>query len=1843
MNFQILKTFELRPLPHGTQRSGVLALVRELKWQAKPLQPSRGDAAGMGWTVGAAEDPPTLVAQTKFGDVTITLLKEATTSKKPPTLFTSRRTQQHLRKGASTASSSASGLSSQGGRLGEVPWQNYDPWQKQKPLVPPLTDADVKMKDPPVAPIKKIAEVEGRLKDDILKEIRRDSESRLNRLEVDMNEIKTQNGKFETWFTEAAEANRQVQEQVQQLREEVTVQKHDSAALASEIRGGFAAMQQMFQNPQDNKTEQDPAKRFRAEWWFVPGPCLPRSRVPGPTSFGCFKLFFWLMWTTSLQTTLATSTTPEWSFGACTHFNVSSGDIVPGLFQHGGLGVWDCGVFCTILLLLFTGIFVHFGWTQYFLHQMTWRLDPLCPRRLPGVLHRPRCRLAYRRRRLRRPQAPRLCILWLLATTMTHFLPVAYAATDPCGVHFNDPPSVTLNQLINSFADPSQDVDEATHELNLLFMSGNPTLQEEPEDWITMHSYLAMPYRGEHRSAAVSPWDQVQHQQTLRALLPLTFRRLRKAQSSIFRRPRRQIAPLAAKSPPSTPFRHSRLLGWFWSQMFWNLFGFDGEMAALDWEMAALDREMAALDREMAALDREMAAIDREMAAIDREMAGNGGLWPGNGTTPWWNTTFDGETPLSTAKRRPRRGKSTHDAERACSPTTTPPNKDIGRSGYAMVLPPPVPRQQDQPTDVHYILWRPPLFNLAAVLVDFATDVQILDRHAVTLPTPVNHVTIFRHFGLLNYCFSDESCSIYFGYQLWPNLQPPVRPLPPGQYLQIQIAHQFADADAFWREVRRRPRPPSRSRTPPLRPHAGERIGEASNPGPSYWLGTVNPTGLRNKEMHLATLPQGVWGIQESHLSGVTQRPCTLALQRAFKDTGRSIFCVPGAPVALRARSSETGIWAGVLFASSLIAKPLTWHWPHDEFALGRVQAAQFWVGPFSMTGVNLYGWATWPQAIQATNDLLETITKELIMSRTGPRFVVGDFNLREEHAPLLAMWRDLGWTEVQDWAYIKHSRAYTPTCKKSTFPDKIFISPELLPFIRSVRTWELFPDHDVLGARLELPALAVPHTIWPLPAEVPWSHVDREQWQQSTPKVAASLSITDHFLQFCDSYEHSFDGCISTPEHKLPSNCRGRGTVTAPKLRPAQCPSLKASRPGELQPGAFQLGRAVMAWFKQLRRFQSMVHSLRSSNTSANAQLYRAQLWHAIKDGRGFQQGFVKWWPTRNIRLQGLPPVLPHGVPHRVQAELLFLDFQHNYRQFESWHARRRRELLTASFQTSRAKTFKVIQPGPPAPLSFLEKTDMCAILSVDSTGALVTVDNPLPQGEDVSYDIDGVTVDATSVSPASFHLEGDCLFWPGQKIRATTSLTTQAGIQTELQRFWEPRWCRSPPSSTDWTRIMNFARAHLPPGSMNYTEITSDHWRASLKRYAPHAARGPDGFTRLDLVQMPPAFVDNLMQQITRWESQRAWPAPLLAGFVHPLAKRETSIGAGDFRPIVIYPLIYRTWGSIRAKQLLRHLRGWTTQHQFGFMPGVEAAELFYVTQALIEVSVLENAGHCGLITDLQKAFECLPREPVWQVAEWVGIPLEILHLWAAYLETMKRHFRVDGQFGPGLPSTSGYPEGCALSCAAMGLVNVCFHAYMLAFAPNVTALSYVDNLELVVRDGFSLLQAQIALLSWTELWTLQLDDEKTFVWGTTPELRQECEGLRRPVLRTAKDLGAQITYGKGHFVAEQVKRLESLKPLWSMLHRSGVALHHKQMLLQQALWPRAFFGIAVCRLGFAHIRSLRTAAVRALHFGKAGAHPGLRLFLLSPVLCDPGSWGTIRSPFSEPYRPRPRKSKK
>ena len=79
-----------------------------------------------------------------------------------------------------------------------------------------------------------------------------------------------------------------------------------------------------------------------------------------------------------------------------------------------------------------------------------------------------------------------------------------------------------------------------------------------------------------------------------------------------------------------------------------------------------------------------------------------------------------------------------------------------------------------------------------------------------------------------------------------------------------------------------------------------ERLGEASNPGP-WWIGSTNPSGLRNKEWIYGELPPGIWGCSETQLTvdGIALSKRAL---RHVTET-RDIQLLHGSPAACRARS----------------------------------------------------------------------------------------------------------------------------------------------------------------------------------------------------------------------------------------------------------------------------------------------------------------------------------------------------------------------------------------------------------------------------------------------------------------------------------------------------------------------------------------------------------------------------------------------------------------------------------------------------------------------------------------------------------------------------------------------------------------------------------------------------------------------------------------------------------------------------------------------------------------------------------------------------------------------------
>ena len=116
--------------------------------------------------------------------------------------------------------------------------------------------------------------------------------------------------------------------------------------------------------------------------------------------------------------------------------------------------------------------------------------------------------------------------------------------------------------------------------------------------------------------------------------------------------------------------------------------------------------------------------------------------------------------------------------------------------------------------------------------------------------------------------------------------------------------------------------------------------------------------------------------------------------------------------------------------------------------------------------------------------------------------------------------------------------------------------------------------------------------------------------------------------------------------------------------------------------------------------------------------------------------------------------------------------------------------------------------------------------------------------------------------------------------------------------------------------------------------------------------------------------------------------------------------------------------SWSTVRARPLLAHLADLATHTQFGFLPGREALQISFLIQGLIELCVAADSVMQGLVTDIQKAFENIPRLPVFKLAEHIGAPLNILSAWSKFLQGMVRRFVLRGEVGPPLDSTSGVP---------------------------------------------------------------------------------------------------------------------------------------------------------------------------------------------------------------------------
>ena len=344
------------------------------------------------------------------------------------------------------------------------------------------------------------------------------------------------------------------------------------------------------------------------------------------------------------------------------------------------------------------------------------------------------------------------------------------------------------------------------------------------------------------------------------------------------------------------------------------------------------------------------------------------------------------------------------------------------------------------------------------------------------------------------------------------------------------------------------------------------------------------------------------------------------------------------------------------------------------------------------------------------------------------------------------------------------------------------------------------------------------------------------------------------------------------------------------------------------------------------------------------------------------------------------------------------------------------------------------------------------------------------------------------------------------------------------------------------------------------------------------------------------------------------------LLQGTVRALAKQQNSTQVLHFRPIVIYGMVYRLWSSTRARQALRFLEQFCGGEMYGFLPGKEAMQYWYVQQANIELCLQSGQPLVGWSSDLQKCFNSIARVPSMLLARHLGIPSPVIHAWISFLNRNTRRFQIRQGLGPPIKSSTGMPEGCGMSTVAMTIIDLCFHVYFRAFMPGISTYSYVDNFAVQTTTAASLTRAWLTFLAFCDMWHLHHDPHKTLAWALDKEDGKMLQRSDFQVVTEMRDLGGYFTFklrGRRNMAADKSRLLNQE---WDTLRRAAAPFPYKLQAIYVKFWPSILYGTTICVITDAEIKSLRSAAVHALRTKKAGSNPLLRLSLSTCILADP-----------------------
>ena len=189
---------------------------------------------------------------------------------------------------------------------------------------------------------------------------------------------------------------------------------------------------------------------------------------------------------------------------------------------------------------------------------------------------------------------------------------------------------------------------------------------------------------------------------------------------------------------------------------------------------------------------------------------------------------------------------------------------------------------------------------------------------------------------------------------------------------------------------------------------------------------------------------------------------------------------------------------------------------------------------------------------------------------------------------------------------------------------------------------------------------------------------------------------------------------------------------------------------------------------------------------------------------------------------------------------------------------------------------------------------------------------------------------------------------------------------------------------------------------------------------------------------------------------ENGGIFPDQLKHADVKPVYKKDSRNDKKNYRPVSILPNLSKIYERCMHDQLSKYFDKILSKFQFGFRKGFSTQQCLLAMIEKLRKSLDKGGASAALLTDLSKAFDCLPHDLLIAKLHAYGIEEVSLNFIFSYLKNRKQRVRINNTYSKWMDILFGVPQGSILGPL---LFNI-FLCDLFLFVQDIHVASYADD---------------------------------------------------------------------------------------------------------------------------------------------------------------------------------------